>query len=376
MKQLSDANYIWQQHNWHNFFWDERVLLPLLSAVRLKQGKLIQQVQTLLDDDRIQAEAVIVAEETLKTAQIEGERYDPQSVRSSVYRHLGLDYSGLPRADRHIDGLVDVLFDATLHFTKPLTKQRLFGWHAALFPTGYSGLYKIETGTFRTDEKGPMQVVSGPAGKETVHYIAPEAQKLPEEMAIFFQWWKESNGTIDGLLRAGIAHFYFVTLHPFDDGNGRIARALTDMALAQDDKLAKRYYSLSREIVKQRKQYYAILEQSQKGDSNITDWLAWFITCFSGALESSEKLLATIFFKTTFWRNHAAVAINSRQRKVLNKLLDTGKDNFIGGLTTRKYMSMTKVSRATAIREINDLVKKSLIVQSEGKGRNVSYRIA
>jgi len=329
--------YIWQLPKWNVFSWDEKKLLPLLVGVRSKQKQLVEKVQGLMDEGLKKAEAIIFEKETLKTAQIEGEKYDPRSVRSSIHRRLGLDYAGLPRTERHVDGLVNVLFDATLEHDKLLTKKRLFSWHAALFPTGYSGLTKIRVGEFRTDTGGPMQVVSGPAGKEKIHYQAPEAVKVPKEMATFLDWWKKSKGTLDGILRAGVAHFYFVTIHPFDDGNGRIGRALTDMALAQDDKLSKRYYSLSNEIVSQKKQYYDILEQSQKGDIDITNWLIWFVRCFSDALDTSDSLLKDIFFKTEFWAKHDSKEINSRQKKVMNRLLDAGKE--VGFWTLGLYLT-------------------------------------
>lgn len=367
--------YIWQFSNWHAFSWDEKKLLPLVSRVRLKQGKLIQKVQNLMEEDFKQAESIIFEQETLKTAQIEGEKYNPESVRSSIHRRLGLDYAGLPRTERHIDGLVQVLFDATLKHDQPLTEERLFGWQAALFPTGFSGLTKIETGQFRSDTKGPMQVISGPIGKEKIHFQALEAGKVAGEMKTYLKWWRESQAAMDGILRAGIAHFYFVTIHPFDDGNGRIARVLTDMALAQDDKLSRRYYSLSNEIIRQRKKYYEILEASQKGDCNITNWLVWFIACFSNALDTADILLRDIFLKTEFWRKYRSVEINLRQRKVVNRLLEAGKGKFIGRLTTRKYIGISDASRRTAIREIQYLVSQNMLRQNKGKGRNVSYDI-
>ncbi len=364
--------YIWELPNWNDFYWQEKKLLPLISAVRLKQGQLITKVKNLFEDDLKKAQAIILEEETLKTAQIEGEKYNPESVRSSIHRRLGLDYAGLPKTERHIDGLVQILLDASLEFDKPLTKKRLFSWNAALFPTGYSGLTKIDVGKFRT---GPMQVVSGPIGKEKVHYQAPKADVVSKEMAAYFNWWAGSIGNLDGIIRAGVAHFYFVTIHPFEDGNGRIARALTDMALAQDDKLSKRYYSLSNEIINRRKAYYDILKKSQKNGQDITNWLIWFIECFSLALDTSDTLLSDIFAKTNFWKKYSKVQVNSRQQKVVNKLLDAGIGNFEGGLTNRKYVSIANVSRRTAVREINDLLDKNILKQNEGEGRSVSYDI-
>ncbi len=369
------ANYIWELADWPKFKWDETVLLSSLSTARLRQGKLIQKISGLLELDSKQAEARIFEAEALKTTQIEGEKYNPESVRSSIHRRLGLDYAGLPQTERQIDGLIEVLFDATHNFDETLTVQRLYGWQAALFPTGYSGLQKIETGQFRNDANGPMEVVSGSIGRERVHYQAPPAEKISHEIKLFLCWWSNQSLSLDGIIRAGMAHLYFVTIHPFDDGNGRIARALTDMAIAQDDKLNKRYYSLSTEILKDKQTYYRILEQSQKGNLDITNWLLWFIDCFSSALVTSENLLQDVFNKADFWHKHQMMEISARQKKVINKILDAGKDNFLGGLTTRKYMGMTGISRITAIREINDLLLKNILIQNKGKGRNVNYSI-
>lgn len=372
IKGIKMTTYIWKHQQWPRFTYDEAALLAAISAARLKQGQLIQKVQSLLEPDLRQAEAKVFEEETLKTARIEGEMYDPRSVRSSINRRLGLDYAGLPRTERHIDGLVEVLFDATLNFKQPLSKQRLFGWQAALFPTGYSGYNKIKAGKLRNDANGPMQVVSGPLGRETVHYEAPPADRLKQEINKYIDWWNKGED-LDGIIRAGVAHFYFVSIHPFEDGNGRVARALTDMALAQDDKLARRYYSLSSEILKERKDYYRILELSQKRDLNITEWLEWFVNCFDRSLDASEDLLTNIFTKAEFWQRFQMAQINSRQRKVINVLLDAGKDNFEGGLTTRKYVGLTKVSRATAGREILDLLEKKMLTKNQASGRSASY---
>jgi len=365
--------YIWQRKKWPHFTWDEQSILPLLSIARLKQGKLIQKVHSLLANDLTRVEAIVLEEETLQTARIEGEKYNPESVRSSIHRRLGLDYAGLPKVEQHIDGLIDVLLDATAHSKSALTVARLQKWQAALFPTGYSGLNKIAAGKFRTDSTGPMQVVSGAIGREKVHFQAPSATVIIQEIKQFLSWWQQSRKVTDGLIRAGVAHFYFITLHPFDDGNGRISRALADMALAQDDGLTKRYYSLSKEILAEKKAYYNVLEQSQKGGLDITNWLVWFLQCFINALDTSEKLLKSIFFKAEFWRQHQQAILTQRQRKVLNVLLDAGRGNFIGGLTTRKYVALTKVSRITAVREINDLLEQKLLTRNQALGRNVSY---
>jgi Fic family protein len=368
--------YIWQQKNWPKFTWDESVLLPLVSEARLKQGQLTQQLTDLIDAEQKKAEAIIFETETITTASIEGEKYDPKSVRSSINRRLGLEYAGLPKTQRHIDGLVEVIFDATQNYDHPLDKSRLCSWHASSFPTGYSGLNQIRAGKYRNDKKGPMQVISGPIGTETIHYTAPPATTINSEMKQFLTWWQASIDDIDGILRAGIAHFHFITIHPFDDGNGRIARAITDMALAQDDESGIRYYSMSAEIVNRKREYYQILENSQQSTLDISPWLEWFITTFSSTLDNSKKLLANILSKAAYWRQNSQSGLNQRQVKVINKMLDVGKGNFKGGLTTKKYMNIAKVSRRTAIRDIKELIDQGMIEKNQGKGRNVNYDLA
>jgi len=318
-----------------------------------------------------EAQAEILTEETIKTAAIEGQSLSRNSVRSSVARRLGLPIAGLPSAERHVDGLVEMILDATARYNEPLTAERLKGWQAALFPTGFSGLRRIRTGTWRGPV--PMQVVSGPVGREKVHFEAPPADRIGEEITRFLSWWEASLDNTEGLLRAGIAHFRFITIHPFEDGNGRIARALTDMALAQDERLSKRFYSLSAQIMAERDQYYKILEQCQKGDDDITAWLLWFLGCLERSVKNSETLISKVLAKADFWQRHGQTPMNDRQRKVVNRLLDAGQGGFEGGLTTKKYVSIAKTSRATAYREISDLVGKRVLMQNEGKGRNVSY---
>ncbi len=367
---MKSHQYIWQRPNWIHFTWKSDEVLDLLGKSRLLQGRLLGKVvdQGLVVDP--QAHAEVLAEETMKTSAIEGENLDTRSVRSSVARKLGLPSAGLP-VDRYVDGLVDVLLDATQNHDLPLSVERLYGWQAELFPTGYSGMHKIRVGVWRGDE--PMQVVSGPLGREKIHFEAPPSKKIDNEIALFLSWWNTSNGKMEGLIRAAMAHFWFVTIHPFEDGNGRIARALTDMALAQDDGQKYRYYSLSSQIMEDRNAYYEILEKCQKGGSDITDWLVWFLGCFSRAIERSEIILSEVFTKAVFWRTHAQAPLNERQRKVINKLLDVGREAFEGGLTTRKYSSMTGVSKITAFRELNRLLELGLIKQNPGKGRSVSY---
>lgn len=368
-----DQKYIWQNKDWPRFTWDSNRLLPVVSRARQAQGTILAKVKSLGLGLTNEAQAEILIEETVQTSAIEGEILNRDSVRSSVIRQLGLDQAALPRTERHIDGLVEILLDATGHYETPLTDERLKGWHAALFPTGFSGLTKIHAGAWRSEG---VQVISGPIGRERVHFEAPSADQVKAEMTRFIRWWEKGSRNTDGFLRAGIAHFWFVTIHPFEDGNGRITRALTDMALAQDEKLAMRFYSLSSQIMEERSAYYDILEKSSKDSLDITAWLEWFLGSLTRAMARSETLIAKVLAKADFWRLHAQTPMTERQRKVVNRLLDTGKGQFLGGLTTRKYMSMTKASRATAFREISDLVEKKIIVQNpEGKGRSVSYDI-
>ena len=364
--------WIWQSLGWPGFIWEAEALLPFLSKARLEQGKLLARAKGLGFELGQEAGADILIEEVVKTSEIEGAHLNRELVRSSVAKHLGLPSFGLPQASRSIDGLVDILIDATKEYDQPLTAERLKSWQAALFPTGYSGLFRIQTGEWRSGED-PMQVVSGGIGKEVLHFEAMPSSCVGNEMNQFLTWWKTSLGKIDGLLRAGLAHFYFVTIHPFEDGNGRIARALTDMALAQDEKISTRFYSLSSQIMKERKEYYDILELCQRRDMNITTWLVWFLASYTRSLESSSNLIAKVLTKASFWKYFSQIALSDRQRKVVNVLLNVGKDNFEGGITTRKYSSIAKVSRATAFREITDLVEKKVIIQNPSKGRSTSY---
>ncbi len=364
------TQYVWQLKEWPNFYWDDKALLKLISGCRLQQGKLLAKISSLGLPYEQQAQTDILLEEAITTSAIEGERLHPDSVRSSIARKLGLPSAGLP-VDRHSDGLIALLLDATQNHSKPLTKERLFGWHAALFPTGYSGLHRIVVGNWRGSE--PMQVVSGRIGQETIHYEAMPFDGVEAEMNIFLQWWKESLGSMDGLIRAATAHFWFVSIHPFEDGNGRIARALTDMALAQDDHQPMRYNSLSSQVNTERDSYYNVLERTQKGSMNITSWLEWFLGCFSRGIVNSENIITLIFNKAAFWYRHSQTKLSDRQRKVINKLLDAGIGGFGGGMTNRKYASITGVSRATATRELQHLVGLHIIKPNPGKGRSVSY---
>ena len=357
--------YIWQHKNWPKLTWKSEPLLPLVSEARKAQGVLLARVKSLGFELEGEAQADILTEEAIKTSAIEGERLNPEAVRSSVARHLGLPTAGLTPKTRSVDGLVEVLLDATRNYGKPLIAAKLKGWQAALFPTGHSGFHKIRVGKWRG--RDPMRVVSGPVGHEKIHYEAPPGQRIEKEMRQFLSWWNSSLKTEDGLLRAGIAHFYFVTIHPFEDGNGRIARALTDMALAQDEKLSTRYYSLSSQIMEERDQYYSVLEKCSKGNNDVTHWLRWFLECYKRAAQGAEKIISDVLAKAEFWQRHDKTEMNDRQRKVVNRLLDAGKGGFQGGLTTRKYVSLAKTSRATAFREMSELLDKGVLRQNPAK---------
>jgi Fic family protein len=366
------ATYIWQRADWTDFRWDAAVLLPLLGECRKRQGKLLAEVASLGMSQTVEAHAELLTEEAITTSAIEGETLARESVRSSVARQLGLPTAGLS-TDRSADGLVSVLLDATAAAAAPLSAHRLHGWHAALFPTGYSGFARIRVGRWRGE--GPMRVVSGAAGRERVHYEAPPTKAVPGEMRRFFSWFNTKEPDMDGLIRAAVAHFRFVAVHPYEDGNGRLARALTDMAMARDDCRPARYYSMSSQIMKERLDYYEVLGRCSTGDGELTPWLAWFLGCFSRAIEVSEQRLALVLDKARFWSRHAGISLTERQQKVINRLLDAGRDGFEGGLTTRKYVGMTGASRATSFREIEDLLNRDILARRAGGGRSVSYRI-
>ena len=368
------GQYIWQAPSWPEFRWDSNALLRFLGDCRFRQGSLLAQMRELGFEVQQQAQAEVLIEEALKTSEIEGESLDPNAVRSSVARRLGLPSAGLPAIrNQHADGMVEILLDATMNHDKRLTAERLFGWHAALFPTGYSGLHKIRFAGWRDDRQGPMRVVSGPIGREKVHYEAPPADQLEGEMKRFFRWWEKSRNDMDGILRAGMAHLWFVAVHPFEDGNGRIARTLTDMALAQDENLSTRFYSLSSQIMAERDDYYEVLERTNREAGDITEWLKWFLGCMSRAILRSNELLSNVMQKTRFWKRYALTGLNDRQRKAINRLLEAGPCSFEGGMTNRKYANMTHISRATAQRELADLVGKGILRPNPGGGRSASY---
>ncbi len=361
--------YIWQQKVWPKFIWNDSMILNHLSLARKAQGKLLAKAAEV----GLETQAQILVEDALKTSAIEGQKLDAQSIRSSVARRLGLSTAGLPAQQRHIEGLVEMLMDASQNYTKPLSASRIKGWQAGLFPTGFSSIHKIVVGDWR-DSAEPMRVISGKMGKEKIHYEAPPSKVVAKEMKEFFEWFN-SKTKMDGLLRAAVAHFWFVTIHPFEDGNGRVARALTDFSLAQDEALTKRCYSLSSQISQERETYYSVLEKTQKGDLDITDWIIWFLQIFVRAINSSEVKIERAINIGDFWKTHAQVDLNSRQKKVLLKMLELEPQGFLGGMTNRKYVSITKTSSASAKRDLIDLEEKGLLQRSQSQGRSISYSL-
>jgi len=364
------STFIYQHINWPNFTWDNGELVNTLSEVRHLQGRLMGKMESLGFELRSEALLDTLTLDVLKTSEIEGEYLNPDQVRSSVARRLGMEIAGSIASDRDVDGVVEMMLDATQNSFKPLTAQRLFDWHAALFPTGRSGMYKITVGDWRKDTTGPMQVVSGAFGKEKVHFQAPDSIVVEKEMNQFLDWFNNDLKT-DLVLKAAIAHLWFVTIHPFEDGNGRITRALTDILLAQSDKSNQRFYSMSAQIRIQRKEYYEILENTQKGNLNITDWINWFLNCLIHALKATDSLLITVLYKAEFWTAHATVLLNPRQKKMLNKLLD----GFDGKLTSSKWAKIAKCSKDTAIRDMNDLIEKNILQKEAAGGRSTNYEL-
>ena len=362
--------YLWQQPEWTDFRWDSSTLLEAHGCCRYEQGLLRAQVESLGLEERLEAQAEVLVEEAMKTSEIEGENLDRQQVRSSVARRLGLPDAGLRQPERSVEGLVQILLDATQNYAAPLSAERLKGWQAALFPTGYSGMHKIIAGDWRQEL---MQVVSGPVGKEKVHFEAPPANQLDLEVQRLLDWWNTPPKGVDGLLRAGIAHLWFVTLHPFDDGNGRVGRTLSEMALADDEQLATRYYSFSGQIMAERSDYYHALQSAQQGSGDVTEWLDWFLGCLSRSMQNSRLLIGRVLQKARFWQQVATLNLNSRQQKALNKLLDAGEQGFEGGLNNKKYCNLTKTNRTTAFRDLADLLEKGLLVPRQASGRSASY---
>ena len=360
--------YIHEQNDWPEFRWKQATVEQLLAQVRYRQGLLLGRMESLGFDLGEQASLKMLTQDVLKTSEIEGEKLDAGLVRSSLARRLGMDIGAAPVADRQVEGIVEVMLDATRNYAAPVTDERLFGWQAALFPTGRSGLRRITTGGWRTAASGPMQVVSGPLGRERIHFEAPEAERLPLEMACFLQWLNAPNAT-DPLLISAVAHFWFVTIHPFEDGNGRIARALADLLLARAEGSSRRFYSLSAQIQAERQAYYDVLEHSQNGTLDITGWVEWYLQCLDHAIAASAQTLALVLRKAGFWKTHAGEPFNERQRAMLNRLLD----GFTGKLTTSKWAKLGKCSQDTALRDISDLLQRRILVKEAGGGRSSGY---
>jgi Fic family protein len=364
------TGYIYECRGWPHFEWDYSVLARKLATVRNRQGRLSGCMEEFGFRLRAEANLEALTEEVTQTSDIEGERLSRTQVRSSIARRLGVDIGALSRAERHVDGVVEMILDATGKYATPLTVERLFGWHAALFPGGRSGMKKIRAGAWRTDKSGPMQVVSGPVGRERVHYEAPEAALLPTEIKVFLRWFN-GDQNIDPVLKAGVAHLWFVTIHPFDDGNGRIARAIADMALARSEDSSQRFYSMSAQIRQDRNAYYDILEATQKGDLDITPWLTWFLDCLDRAFDRAESTLESVLVKARFWKQHADQAFNERQRGMIDRMLG----GFEGKLTSSKWAQLTKCSQDTALRDIDDLIAKQVLSKDAGGGRSTSYSL-
>ncbi len=360
--------YIHQHKNWPELTWQHAKLADLLAGVRHLQGRLLGRMEalgfTLCEEATLQT----LTQDVVKTSEIEGEKLSEEQVRSSLARHLGMDVGGAFPVDRNVEGIVEVMLDATRNYDKPLTARRLFDWHAALFPTGRSGMRRITVGGCRTKSSGPMQVVSGPVGRETVHFEAPSHGRLRKEVAAFLKWFNTPTET-DLVIKSAVAHFWFVTIHPFDDGNGRIARAIADLALAQSERSSQRFYSMSWQIQRERKEYYRVLETCQKGPLDITPWIDWYLNCLKHAIAASEQTLKTVLAKANFWKTHAGESFNARQQAIINRLLD----GFEGKLTSTKWAKLTKCSQDTALRDINDLLNRGILAKDNAGGRSTSY---
>jgi len=362
--------YIWEKQGWPTLTWDNSALARLLAQVSREQGRLLGKMEGLGFELQGEAHLQTLTEDVVKSSEIEGETLERDQVRSSIARRLGMDAGGLIPSDRHVEGAVEMMLDATGNHAALLTEDRLFGWHAALFPTGRSGMHKIRVGQWRDGSDGAMQVVSGPIGRQKVHYEAPPADRLPDEMTKFLNWF-EAPGDIDPLLIAGLAHMWFVILHPFDDGNGRIARAIADMALARSEGSAQRFYSMSAQICIERKGYYDTLGRTQKSDLDITAWQDWFLNCLGRAIDGAQDTLAAVMEKARFWEQYAKEPLNARQIKVLNRLMD----GFEGKLTTSKWAKLAKCSQDTAYRDILDLIDRGALQKDPGGGRSTSYSV-
>ncbi len=363
--------YIHQKPDWPNLTWDSEFLAAPLAAVRHKQGRLLGKMEGLGFDLRKEATLAALTNEVVKSSAIEGETLNPEEVRSSLAKRLGIDIGGLKKARRDVEGIVEMMLDATGKYEAKLTKKRLFDWHAALFPIGRSGMSRIAVGKWRPKEAGEMQVVSEVFGREKVHFEAPDATRLESEMKQFLQWFNEPP-SIDSVLKAGVAHFWFVTIHPFEDGNGRIARAIAEMALTRSDGTTDRFYSMSSQIEAERKRYYRVLEAAQRADVDITRWLAWFLECLNRAIEKADEELAAVLYKAKLWQRVNTKPVNDRQRSVINRMLN----GFQGFLTTSKYAKLAKCSSDTALRDIQELLDRGILLQNRAGGRSTSYRLA
>lgn len=363
--------YIHELPEWPKLFWDEAKLSTLLADVRHRQGRLLGRMEGLGFQLRSEAKLSTLTADVVKSSAIEGEKLDAEEVRSSIARRLGLEFAGSEVVSRDVEGIVEMMLDATQNFRSPLTDERLFGWHASLFPTGRSGMTKITVGGWRPPEVGAMQVVSGPIGKENIHFEAPHAEKLEDEMSEFLNWF-EHGSCIDPVIKAGVAHFWFVTIHPFEDGNGRIGRAIVDMGLARADGTAERFYSMSAQIEAERKEYYLQLERGQRGGLDITNWLEWFLACLGRAITRADEMLSAVLAKARVWEKINEHPVNERQRKIINKLMD----GFDGKLTSSKYAKIAKCSEDTALRDIRALVDQGVLVRNEAGGRSTSYSLA
>jgi len=362
--------YIHDLPDWPRLEWDRERLAEPLAAVRLRQGRLIGHMEALGFTLRTEAVLHTLTSDVIKSSEIEGERLDIQQVRSSIARKLGVDIGALKPADRSVEGVVEMMLDATRQYDQPLTASRLFGWHAALFPTGRSGMRKIKAGRWRDDSTGPMQVVSGPAHREKVHFEAPAAARLPGEIKALLKWFNAPPAG-DAVMKAALAHLWFVTLHPFDDGNGRIARAIADMALARSEGSPQRFYSMSAQIRQERTAYYEILERTQRGSVDVTPWMDWFLGCLGRAIDGAQTALKGVLAKARFWERFAATPFNERQREIVNRLLD----GFDGKLTTSKYAKLTDCSQDTALRDILTLVETGILTRGQAGGRSTSYEL-
>jgi len=362
--------YIHERADWPAFRWDEGALGARLADVRYAQGRLLGRMESLGFDLRNEAILGTLTQDVVKSSEIEGQFLDVEQVRSSIARRLGMDIAGLVPADRDVEGVVEMMLNATGNYDNPLTAQRLFDWHASLFPTGRSGMQRIIVGAWRDESCGAMQVVSGPVGHEKVHFQAPDAGRVDREMSDFLKWFDQPP-EYDPVLRAAIAHLWFVTIHPFEDGNGRIARAVADMALARSEKTAQRFYSMSAQIRNDRSAYYQILETTQKGDLDVTEWLEWFLSCLGRAIEQAEDTLEKVFVKARFWERHGHLSFNPRQRDMLNRLLD----DFRGKLTSSKWAKIEKCSPDSALRDINGLIAHGILKKDKAGGRSTSYSL-